>query len=109
MQDTETTRAAVTRLRHAAGGSDPWTRSDGASRCRGGFAWRDAHGNQFDVTISLARSAPHTPAEHEAERLRAAWQTVMLGDDSACTADPEAWRFASDCRDRELQTKVGRP
>ncbi len=108
MDDIDATRSAVARLRHDTGGSDPWTESGGASRCRGGFAWRDAHGNQFDITISLIRPAPRTPAERETACLRAAWETVMLGDDSACTADPEAWRFAMSCREGELK-KVGRP
>jgi len=98
MDDLDTTKSAVSRLRRDAGGSDPWTESGGTSRCRGGFAWRDAHGNQFDITISLIRSAPRTQAEHEAARRRAAWQTVMLGNDAAYTADPEAWRFAMSCR-----------
>lgn len=108
MDETDATRSAVSRLRRDAGGSDPWTESAG-SRCSGGFAWRDDHGNQFDITISLTRRAPRTPEEREAERLRARWQTIMLGDDAACTADPEAWRFALTCRDRELGKKVGRP
>lgn len=103
MDDLDATRSAVSRLRHDAGGSDPWTESGGASRCRGGFAWRDAHGNQFDITISMIRPAPSTPAEHAAASRRAAWQTVMLGDESACTADPEAWRFAVSCREGEVR------
>jgi len=107
MDHLDATRSAVARLRHDAGGSDPWTES-GASRCRGGFAWRDTHGNQFDITISLIHPAPRTPAERDAASLRAGWQTVMLGDDSACTADPEAWRHAMSCREGELK-KVGRP
>jgi hypothetical protein len=100
MDDLDATRSAVARLRREAGGSDPWTESGGAPGCRGGFAWRDAHGNQFDITISLIRPAPRTPAEHETACRRAAWQTVMLGDDCACTNDPEAWRHAVECRSR---------
>ena len=100
MDDIDATRSAVSRLHHDAGGSDPWTESGGTSRCRGGFAWRDAHGNQFDITISLIRPAPRTQAEHEPARRRAVWQTVMLGDDCACTNDPEAWRHAVECRSR---------
>ena len=106
--DREATSMAVSSLRHTVGGSDPWTESEGTARCRGGFVWRDAGGNQFDVTISLFRAAPRSPAERKMASLRDAWQTVMLGDDSACTADPEAWRFAMSCREGELK-KVGRP
>ncbi|MEN3977191.1 hypothetical protein [Emcibacter sp. SYSU 3D8] len=98
MDDAHATRSAVARLRHDTGGSDPWSESGGSSRCRGGFAWRDEHGNQFDIMISLIRLAPRTPTEHEAASLRGAWQTVMLGDDAACTVDPQAWRFATECR-----------
>src|SRR5688500_7455867 len=104
MDDLDATRSAIAQLRHDARGSDPWSDSEG----RGGFAWRDAHGNQFDVTISLIRPAPRTAAEHGAASLRAAWQTVMLGDDSACTADPEAWCFAMSCREGDGE-KSGRP
>ncbi len=92
----DATAVAVSDLRLAAGGSDPWTRTGG--KAEGGFTWRDAAGNQFDVTISLTRPAPRLPAEAHARRLRDAWQGVMLGDDSACTADAESWRFAERCR-----------
>lgn len=108
MDHHDATRSAVTRLRHESGGSDPWTES-GPARRHGGFAWRDAHGNQFDITITLTRPAPRTAAERKAASLRHAWETVMLGDDSAYTADPEAWRFAMSCREGEAAEKVGRP
>ncbi|MGE0667966.1 MAG: hypothetical protein AB7O49_15525 [Sphingomonadales bacterium] len=107
--DLDAIRSAVARLRRDAGGSDHWTQAGSGAPCRGGFAWRDAQGNQFDVTISLFRAAPRTPAEREAQRVRDAWQTVMLGDDLACTGDPEAWRHAMRSRDAELRKKVGRP
>ena len=112
--DIDTTRSATTRLREVTGGSDPWMES-GLAGCRGGFAWQDDHGNSFDITISLFHAAPRTAAEQYSEHLREAWQTVMLGDDSACTADPDAWRHAVKHRDEELGKddelgkKVGRP
>jgi hypothetical protein len=94
--------AAVTRLRHAAGGSDPWTESCGAARCRGGFAWRDEAGNQFDIIISLIREAPRTPEQEEAARLRRGWQTTILGDDAAHSTNPNGWCFAEQCRMQSL-------
>jgi len=88
---------AVCALRHAAGGHDPWTEHQGKDPGRGGFAWRDDAGNQFDVTISLTRPAPRTAGEREARRLHDAWSTVMLGDDAAHSTDPQRWRFAESC------------
>ena len=98
---------AVSELRNTTGGSDPWTEAQGSMRCSGGFAWRDRAGNQFDITISLARGVPATVAQQNAASLRQAWQTTMLGDDAACGTDPRGWDFARDCQARELQIFSG--
>jgi hypothetical protein len=87
---------AVTALNSANRGHDPWTETGG----RGGFAWRDADGNQFDITISLVRRAPRTTDERRDRQYSDAWRTVVLGDDLACIGDREGWRFAMSCRDR---------
>ena len=96
------TEAAVAHLRHLSGGSDPWTESGGAAHCRGGFAWHDMAGNRFDITIHLIRQVPLTPEQHDADRLRHAWQTAMLGDDAVHSTDPHGWRFAEQCRTQSL-------
>lgn len=101
---TDAIGGAVCSLRHAAGGHDPWT-EHGKDTGRGGFAWRDDAGNQFDVTISLTRPAPRTAREREARRLHDAWSTIMLGDDAAHSTDPAGWRFAMDCRHRLTPAK----